>query len=98
MVAINVFEEFLAFDNNIYIFKFYFYLFYEQQKEELQECIDEFEKYWKYNFNDWKECEYWDIYWKYYEYVINESCIFWMIVLVDKCWYWNYIVVKMLVE
>lgn len=98
MAAINAFEELLAFDNNTHIFKFYLHLSYEQQKEELQERIDEPEKHWKHNPNDWKEREHWDTYRKYYEYAINESRIPWTIVPVDKRWYRNYIVVKTLVE
>jgi PPK2 family polyphosphate:nucleotide phosphotransferase len=98
MKAINAFEELLEFDNQTIIFKFYLHLSYEQQKLELQERIDEKEKHWKYNPNDWKEREHWDQYMSYYEYAINNSKIPWTIVPVDKRWYRNYVVAKTIVK
>lgn len=98
MKAINAFEELLEFDNNTIIFKFYLHLSHHQQKEELQERIDEREKNYKHNPNDWKEREHWDEYMRYYEYAINNSLIPWTIVPVDQRWYRNYVVVKTMVE
>lgn len=98
MKAINAFEELLEFDNNTIIFKFYLHLSHNQQKEELQERIDERDKNYKHNPNDWKEREHWDEYMRYYEYAINNSTIPWTIVPVDQRWYRNYIVVKTMVE
>lgn len=98
MEAINAFEKLLAFDNQTVIFKFYLHLSYEQQAVELQERIDEPDKHWKHNPNDWKERERWDDYRRCYEYAINESDIPWTIVPVDKRWYRNYIVAKTMVD
>lgn len=98
MKAINAFEELLTFDNNTLLFKFYLHISFDQQAEELQERIDEPEKHWKHNPNDWKEREHWSEYRRHYEYAINESQIPWTIVPVDKRWYRNYIVCKTLVE
>jgi PPK2 family polyphosphate:nucleotide phosphotransferase len=97
--AINAFEKLLTFDNNTLIFKFYLHLSYDQQAIELQERIDEREKNWKHNPNDWKEREHWDEYMRCYEDVINRcNAIPWTIVPVDKRWYRNYIVAKTIVE
>ena len=96
--AINAFEKLLEFDNNTIIFKFYLHLSHDQQKVELQERIDEREKNYKHNPNDWKEREHWDEYMRYYEYAINNSLIPWTIVPVDQRWYRNYVVVKTMVE
>ena len=97
--AINAFEKLLTFDNNTVIFKFYLHLSYDQQAIELQERIDEREKNWKHNPNDWKEREHWDEYMRCYEDVINRcNAVPWTIVPVDKRWYRNYIVAKTIVE
>lgn len=98
MKAINAFEELLAFDNNTAIFKFYMHISYDQQKEELEERINEADKHWKHNPGDWKERERWDDYMRCYEYAFNHSNIPWVIVPVDKRWYRDYIVAKTLVE
>lgn len=97
--AINAFEKLLEFDNNTIIFKFYLHISYEQQAIELQQRIDEREKNWKHNPNDWKEREHWDEYMRCYEDVINRcNVVPWTIVPVDKRWYRNYIVAKTIVK
>ena len=90
MAAINAFEELLEFDANTKVLKFYLHISKEQQAIELQQRIDEAEKHWKHNDNDWKEREFWDSYRKCYEYAINNSSIPWHIVGVDQRWYRDY--------
>ena len=91
MAAINAFEELLEFDNNTKVLKFYLHISKEQQAIELQERIDEADKHWKHNDNDWKEREHWDKYMKCYHYALNNSVIPWHIVAVDQRWYRDYI-------
>lgn len=98
MNAINAFEDLLSFDNNTVILKFYLHISYKQQKIELQERLDEYDKHYKHNPADWKEREHWDAYMRCYEYAINNSKIPWTIVPVDQRWYRNYIVSKTIVE
>lgn len=98
MRAINAFEELLTFDNHTTILKFYLHLSFEQQALELQERIDEPEKYWKHNDNDWKEREHWEKYMTCYEYAINNSKIPWFITPVDVRWYRDYLVSKKICE
>ena len=98
MQAINAFEELLQFDNNTVVLKFFLHLSKDQQAIELQERIDEPDKYWKHNDNDWKEREHWDEYMRCYQDVLNWSAIPWHIVPVDERWYRDYVVSKAIVE
>lgn len=98
MAAINAFEQLLTFDNHTLVIKFYLHLSKAQQALELQERLDDPEKNWKHNANDWKERELWDDYMRCYEDAINKSAIPWTIVPVDERWYRDYIVSKTLVE
>lgn len=96
--SINHFEELLAYDSNTLILKFYLHLSYEQQKVELQQRIDEEDKHWKHNDNDWREREYWNDYMRCYEDVLNRSSIPWHIIPVDQRWYRDYVMSKILLE
>ncbi len=98
MRAINAFEELLAFDNNTLIFKFYLHISKEEQKKQLLERVEDPEKYWKHNPNDWKDREYWDAFMEAYEYAINHSTIPWHICPVDDRWYRDYFIAKTMVE
>lgn len=98
IAAINAFEDLIQEDNNTIVFKFFLHLSYEQQAIELQQRIDEKEKNWKHNANDWKEREHWDEYMRCYEDVINRSTTPWHIVPVDSRWYRDYQVSKTIAE
>lgn len=98
MEAINAFEKLLTFDNHTTVLKFYLHLSFEQQALELQERIDEPDKSWKHNDNDWKEREHWADYRRCYEYAINESQFSWDIVPVDERWYRDYLISKKVCE
>ena len=98
MASINAFEDLLQYDNNTLILKFYLHISFDQQAKELQERIDEADKHWKHNDNDWKEREYWQEYQRCYEYAINNSLIPWHIIPVDKRWYRDYLITKTIVE
>ena len=96
--AINAFEELLAFDANTVVLKCYLHISKEQQREELQERLDDPKKYWKHNANDWKERERWDEYMTAYEDVINKANIPWHIVPVDKRWHRDYVLSQIVLE
>lgn len=98
MHAINTWENLLVADNNTTILKFYLHLSYERQEEKLQERIDEADKNWKHNPNDWEERKHWDRYLECYEYAINNSDIPWHIIPVDSRTYRNYLVTKKVYE
>jgi PPK2 family polyphosphate:nucleotide phosphotransferase len=98
MEAINAFEKLLNFDNKTTILKFYLHMSMEEQRKELQERIDEPDKNWKHNPNDWKESALWDQYMSCYEYALNNSQIPWHIIPSDQGWYRNYMVAKIVLE
>jgi PPK2 family polyphosphate:nucleotide phosphotransferase len=98
MDAINAFENLLLEDNNTQILKFYFHISKDEQEVELKQRINDPEKQWKHNPNDWKERESWDDYMRCYEDAINKSAIPWHIVPVDDRWYRDYFILKTLVE
>jgi PPK2 family polyphosphate:nucleotide phosphotransferase len=98
MKAINAFEACLVNDANTVVLKFYMHISREQQLIQLQERIDDPDKQWKHNPNDWKESERWDEYMRCYEYAINESVIPWTIVPVDQRWVRDYVISKTIVE
>ncbi|MEO6760153.1 MAG: PPK2 family polyphosphate kinase [Saprospiraceae bacterium] len=98
MQAINAFEELLAFDANTLIFKFYLHISKDEQEKQLQQRLDEPEKFWKHNPGDWEERKLWDKYLAAYEYAINQSTIPWHICPVDNRWYRDYFIAKTMVE
>lgn len=98
MKAINAWENLLQDDNNTTVLKFYLHLSYERQGEKLQERIDDPEKNWKHNPNDWEERKLWDEYRKCYEDCINRSEIPWIITPVDSRSYRNYFIAKKVLE
>lgn len=98
MAAINAFEKLLVFDNNTTILKFYLHISYEQQAIELQQRMDEPDKHWKHNEDDWKQRKRWNEYMKAYEDAINWSEIPWTIVPVDERWYRDYVISKKVCE
>jgi PPK2 family polyphosphate:nucleotide phosphotransferase len=93
MSAINNFENLLTEHNDTTILKFYLHVSREEQKERLDERIKDPTKMWKYNANDYKEAELWDIYMQMYEECF-ENCndIPWTIVPSDQNWYKEYLI------
>jgi PPK2 family polyphosphate:nucleotide phosphotransferase len=93
MKAINHFEELLSEHNNTTILKFYLHVSPEEQRERLQERINDPAKRWKYNENDFTEAKLWDQYRKVYEDCF-ERCgkIPWTIVPADQNWYKEYLI------
>lgn len=96
--AINAFEELLESENGTVLLKFYLHVSRKEQKRQLQERIDNPAKQWKHNPDDFKESERWDDYMRCYEDAINQSTIPWHIVPVDKRWYRDYVMAKVVCE
>jgi PPK2 family polyphosphate:nucleotide phosphotransferase len=98
-VAINHFEEMLALHNSTTILKFYLHISRDEQKQRLQERLDDPAKHWKYNAKDEEEAKRWDDYQKVYEDVFqNCNAIPWTIVPADQNWYKEHLIAKKLVE
>ena len=88
MKAINDFEQLLTEHNNTHILKFYLHISHEEQQKRLEERIEDPQKMWKYNANDFLESNLWNKYMKYYEEVFKHcSEIPWHIVPADQNWY-----------
>jgi hypothetical protein len=88
MRAINDFERLLAEHNDTHILKFYLHVSHKEQRKRLEERLEDPQKMWKYNVNDFKESKVWDKYMTYYEDVFRHcSDIPWHIVPSDHNWY-----------
>jgi PPK2 family polyphosphate:nucleotide phosphotransferase len=98
MDAINAFEKLLQEDNDTIVMKFFLHLSKERQKEKLLERIEEQNKNYKHNDNDWQERKHWDKYMSAYQDAIDRSDIPWHIVPSDQPWYRNYFVAEKVVE
>ncbi len=96
--AINAFEKLLITDNNTVILKFFLNISYEQQEIELQQRIDDPKKNYKHNDGDWEERKFWSKYMSAYEDVLNRSEIPWHVIPVDKRWYRDYLMSKIIVQ
>lgn len=93
MKQINNFEEMLE-ENGTKILKFYLHISQEEQHERLKERMENPEKMWKYNAQDWEESKLWSKYMEAYEDAI-ETCspkISWNIIPADQNWYKEYLV------
>ncbi|MFT4092118.1 MAG: polyphosphate kinase [Niabella sp.] len=90
--AINAFEQLLQQSNTV-ILKFYLHVSAAEQAERLKERMDNPEKMWKYNKNDFKEAALRDKYYRYYEECF-QKCNHpeWMIVPSDQNWFKEYTV------
>jgi polyphosphate kinase 2 (PPK2 family) len=97
MKAINQFESLLQEHNQTTILKFYLHISHDEQQERLKERMQIPEKMWKYNADDLKESEKWDIYMKYYEDIFNQCNQYpWQIIPADQNWYKNYLIAEKL--
>ena len=74
--AINNFEKLLT-QSGTTIVKFYLHISKDEQKERLQDRLDEPDKNWKFKPADLKERESWDDYQAAYEDMINKCSTTW---------------------
>jgi PPK2 family polyphosphate:nucleotide phosphotransferase len=97
MKAINHFERLLEEHNATHILKFYLHISPEEQRERLEERMQDPSKMWKYNAKDFEEAKLWDRYMEMYEDCF-ENCNQppWTIVPADQNWYKEYIIAKAL--
>lgn len=99
MKAINDFEQLLTNHNQTHILKFYLHISPEEQQLRLKERIEDPQKQWKYNANDFKEAKLWKIYMKMYE-----DCFMycnkvpWQIIPTDQNWYKDYLIAMALLK
>jgi PPK2 family polyphosphate:nucleotide phosphotransferase len=97
MKAINHFEALLEEHNNTHILKFYLHVSPEEQKQRLDERLQDPAKMWKYNEKDFEEAKLWDVYMQMYEECFNEcKNPPWTIVPADQNWYKEFIIASAL--
>lgn len=98
-VHINNFEKLLA-DTGTTVVKFYLHISKEQQLIELNERLENPEKYYKHNPNDFNERKHWDEYMKAYEDVFYHCGPDnpWHIIPSDENWYKEYCMAKVIAE
>lgn len=97
---INDFEELLT-ANGVTILKFYLHISKEEQRQRLQERLDEKEKHWKFSANDLKERPLWDEYRQAFEDVFSHCSTKdtpWYIIPANKKWFRNLAVAKIMVQ
>src|SRR5829696_8128462 len=88
---INFFEKMLA-ENGTTILKFMLHISKDEQKERLQERLDDPAKHWKFNPGDLEDREHWDEYQDAYEIMLNRCSTKWApwhIIPADRKWVRN---------
>ena len=88
---INAFEKMLA-ENGTTILKFMLHISKDEQKERLQERLDDPAKHWKFNPGDLEDREHWDDYQDAYEIMLNRCSTKWApwhIIPADRKWVRN---------
>ncbi len=91
---INAFERLLI-DNNVTILKFMLHISKDEQKERLQERLDEKAKHWKFNPADLEDRALWDEYQEAYDTMLTRCSTKhapWRVVPADKKWRRNAII------
>ena len=97
---INNFEKLLT-DSGTTVLKFYLHISKGEQKERLQDRLDEPDKNWKFSPADLKERESWDAYQAAYEDMINNCTTEWApwnIVPADRKWARNVAIAQKVLE
>jgi len=97
---INAFEKLMS-ENGVTILKFFLHISKEEQKERLDQRLDDPTKNWKISPADFKERKLWDAYVKAYEDALSRcssSTSPWYIIPSNKKWFRNLAVSQIIVE
>jgi PPK2 family polyphosphate:nucleotide phosphotransferase len=97
---INRLEEYLV-RNGTVVMKFFLVISKEEQRERLQERIDNPKKQWKFRLGDLEERKLWDEYLEAFEDALercNTKHAPWHVVPADRKWYRDVVVARALVE
>lgn len=93
--------ERMLFDEGTHIYKFYLHISNEEQRRRLQERVNNPDKHWKIDPNDFKDREMWDKYIESYNDVLNRTSrqwAPWYIIPANKKWYRDLIISNILVK
>ena len=97
---IRAFESMLV-DEGTTILKFFLHISKDEQRERLQERIDDPKKRWKWNHGDLAERNLWNDYQKAYEDALSATSTEeapWYVVPADRKWFRNLVVSQVLVD
>jgi PPK2 family polyphosphate:nucleotide phosphotransferase len=97
---IRDFEQQLV-DEGTTVLKFFLHISKDEQRERLQERLDDPEKHWKFDKNDLAVRAKWDAYQEAYEDALSETSTEvapWYIVPANKKWYRNLVISTILVD
>ena len=97
---INDFERMLT-ENGTTILKFFLHISSDEQRDRLQERIDDPTKRWKFQHGDVEERKLWDAYQRAYEDALLHTSTKdapWYVVPANAKWFRNYVIGKTLVE
>ena len=97
---INDFERLLT-ENGTVILKFFLHISRDEQRERLQQRIDDPSKRWKFQHGDFEERKLWDDYERAYEDALSRCSTEWApwhVVPANAKWYRNYVVSKIVTE
>ncbi len=97
---INAFEEHLQ-ENGVTILKFHLCISRDEQRERLQQRLDEPEKHWKFNRGDLAERALWDDYVEAYQAMLRNcspSSAPWHVIPADKKWYRNAVISQIVAD
>lgn len=97
---INRFEQLLV-EEGATVLKFYLHISMDEQKERLQDRLDNADKQWKFNVGDLAERKLWADYQLAYEEVLSKTSTSyapWYIVPANKKWRRNLVISSVLVE
>lgn len=97
---INDFELMLA-DEGVTILKFFLHISKDEQKQRLQERLDDPRKHWKFQMTDLSERKLWDEYQRVYEEMIQKTSTAhapWVVVPSDHKWFRNIVVASAIVD
>ena len=99
LAQIRNFEELLA-DSGTRIVKIYLHISPDEQKQRLQDRLDNPEKHWKFNPGDLKDRENWDKFTAAYEDALSTSTEVapWYVVPADRKWYRDLVISQVLLD
>lgn len=97
---IRAFEKLLA-DEGTTVLKFYLHIDLAEQKERLQERLDQPDKNWKFSIGDLKERALWDKYLAAYQQALQETSTDyapWYIIPANRKWYRNLVISTIIIN
>ncbi|MCA1737020.1 MAG: polyphosphate kinase 2 family protein [Actinobacteria bacterium] len=97
---IRSFEQMLV-DEGTTILKFFLHISKEEQRQRLQDRIDDASKHWKFSMGDLDERKRWDLYQAAYEEAItltSTTTAPWYVIPANRKWYRNIVIARVLIE